>query len=69
MGGDAVGVAGEHDQDLREHDEATIWLKAEQRHPALGVEQRQSEQDQRAGEPGIRASLRRVPGGAAASGA
>ena len=50
MGGDAVSVAGEHDQDLRQHDQGDDLAEGGHCLAAFRVHQRQAEQDEGPGD-------------------
>ena len=66
----AVGVAGEHDQDLGEDDERQDLAEGRGYAALLGVEQRQAEQDQQSGDTGRHvqlSGLRRSGGNAVAA--
>jgi hypothetical protein len=70
IGGNAVGVAGEHDQDLGEDDERQDLAEGRGYAALLGVKQRQAEQDQQSGDTGRHvhlSGLRRSGGNAVAA--
>ena len=62
MGGDAIGVAGEHDQHLGQHGDGQDLADGGAEPVALGAQQSEPKQDQRAGVPGRHARAGDVGG-------